>query len=314
MSSFGLRGEFEMFVKDAATGRIKRRLHFANTILDVGMDGIGYNWSTRGACSVGTNNTPPSTSQTGLIAPHATVNALNGSGTQIAADPNNGYMFGRSYTYRFDPGQITAAISEVGIHSQAAINGSIRYFCRTLIKDENDNPSTITVLPNEYLDVIHTVFVIPDTQDVTFSFSLDGVIYTGTSRPSMIQSWGFFIGQGFSSNGWAPTAQIRELYYNENAQLGEITGEPTTTKTTLASIANYQRAAYTAGTYYTDTLCTFGVNYGNAPFKACIVRNVNITGQDCIGPTPCQIVFDKPIPKDNKTAFVLTVRRSWSRA
>ena len=313
MSSFGLRGEFEMFVKDAATGRIKRRLHFANTILDVGMDGIGYNWSTRGACSVGTNNTPPTTSQTGLIALHATTqNVMNG--TPIAADPNNGYMFGRSYTYRFKPGQITAAISEVGIHSREAIDGAIRYFCRTLIKDENDNPSTITVLPNEYLDVIHTVFVIPDTQDTVFSFSLDGVTYTGTSRPSNIQSWGFVHGLGMPSNGWAPTAQIRDLYYNENAQLGEITGEPTTTKTTLQNIANYQRAAYTAGTYYTDTLCTFGVNYGDAPFKACIVNNANYSGQDLINSTPCQIVFDKPIPKDNKTAFVLTVRRSWSRA
>lgn len=314
MSSFGLRGEFEMFVKDAATGRIKRRLHFANTILDSGMDGIGYNWSgMRRCCSVGTNNTPPTTSQTGLIALHATTqNAING--TPIGADPNNGYMFGRSYTYRFNPGQITEAISEVGIHSYNAIEGSIRYFCRTLIKDENDNPSTITVLPNEYLDVIHTVFVIPDTQDVTFSFSLDGVTYTGTSRPSNIQSWGFVIGQGLPTNGWAPTAQIRELYYNENAQLGEITGEPTTTKTTLANIINYQRAAYTAGTYYTDTLCTFGVDYGDAPFKACIVNNANYSGQDYFNYTPCQIVFDKPIPKDNKTAFVLTVRRSWSRA
>lgn len=313
MSSFGLRGEFEMFVKDAATGRIKRRLHFANTILDVGMDCIGESVQTRNACSVGTNNTPPSTSQTGLIALHATTTTVL-NGTPIAADPNNGYMFGRSYTYRFNPGKITAAISEVGIHRKDAYNGTIPYFCRTLIKDENDNPSTITVLPNEYLDVIHTVFVIPDTQDTVFSFSLDGVTYTGTSRPSMIQSWGFGIGQGEPSNGWAPTAQIRELYYNENAQLGEITGEPTTTKTTLRSILNYQRAAYTAGTYYTDTLCTFGVNYGNAPFKACIVENANTSGQDAIGYTPCQIVFDKPIQKDNKTAFVLTVRRSWSRA
>ena len=91
-------------------------------------------------------------------------------------------------------------------------------------------------------------------------------------------------------------------------------GPPGLGKTTLASIANYQRAAYTAGTYYTDTLCTFGVNYGDAPFKACIVGNANTTGQDAIGSTPCQIVFDKPIQKDNKTAFVLTVRRSWSRA
>ena len=310
---FGLKGEFQFLVKDAKTDEVKRKLKFQNLILDCGLDGIGFAWSMFEKCAVGTNNSPPSASDSSLKQWHADSNAATGY-VKTAPDPNDGYKFSISTTYRFNKGAITAAISEVGIHSSNNIQGEKRYFCRAIIKDEYGNPSTVTVLPNEYLDVVYTLFVIPDLNDTVSTFTMNGVQYTATIRPANIQTWEFSGGQGAGSGTLRPVAKINEVYYNANAALGAITGGPSTTKTTLHNIVNYQEEDYIAGTYYADTVVTLGLNYGSEPIKACIIKNVNTSNPMCLSTTPCQCVFNTPLPKDSTTEIALTIRRSWARA
>ncbi|KXU39381.1 hypothetical protein AXE65_08850 [Ventosimonas gracilis] len=145
---------------------------FPNLITNYGMDlmsGANSNYSYMWEyCSVGTGNTPPAFANSQLINRKATTSDK----TAIAVGKESAYIWKRM-TYQFKQGAASGNLAEVGIGANS--NGSL-LFSRALIKDTQGNPTTITVLPDEVLQVVWEIrhyFPAPSQTTVTIAGSGD---------------------------------------------------------------------------------------------------------------------------------------------
>lgn len=156
--------EFKLIVRKACDDSISCETpYFKNLVLNTGLDRMSVGtWIDR--CCVGAGNSTPVSTQTSL-------DSFIGSSTTMQSVTNNmvttspPYYFSR-ITWRFNTGVATGNLSEVGLGwSNTAM------WNRSLIKDINGNPTTITIKSDEYLDVISEVRTYP-TESGNGAFSL----------------------------------------------------------------------------------------------------------------------------------------------
>lgn len=137
---------------------------FDNIVLDTGLARMAVGtWIDR--CCVGSGNTTPVVSQTALtsfIASTLTIQAESSTIQTTTAPYYRAYIM----TWRFGMGAATGNISEVGLGW-----GNANLWNRALVKDISGNPTTITVLSDEYLDVVSEVREYPQ-QSLSGSFNL----------------------------------------------------------------------------------------------------------------------------------------------
>lgn len=135
----------------------------------------------------GTGNAPVQETDTTLSS------YLAGSGTSasttttrnIASSP---YYVMHSFTWRFGQGAAAGNIAEVGAAITSGIpNSSTPLFSRALVLDSNGDPTTVTVLPDEYLDITYELYIYaPSDLSGSFDQTIDGssVSFSYTIRPS----------------------------------------------------------------------------------------------------------------------------------
>lgn len=141
---------FKLVTRKASTEEITRESEwFSNIVLDEGLTQMGVGtWVD--LCRIGSGNSTPVATQTQLdsiIASTATIIGSETQGVQLTTKPYYNWV---KRTYRFAQGVAAGNISEVGLGWGAGT----ALWNRALIKDLNSNPTTITVLSDEYLDVI----------------------------------------------------------------------------------------------------------------------------------------------------------------
>jgi len=131
---------------------------FNNTVLNVGLDSWFNNrpasWFSW--CNVGTDATEPDPSQSQLFSWLASVS--DKISTSIFADPGPPTWVSRRSVFEFPIGSCTGNLTEVGL----SINNNADYFNRQLLKDQEGNPTTITVLENEGIRVTAEIFIYAD--------------------------------------------------------------------------------------------------------------------------------------------------------
>lgn len=171
-------------------GTVRESLEFDNLITDAGIDNFATTGNHTKHCFVGSGNTAPAATDTALVNQIAESNqAVNaGIGNVFTDDPTNnqGYQYFRK-TYRFDAGVAQGVLAEIGTGDTPGTSLT----SRALIRDGNGNPTTITVLADEILDVTFEVrMYYPDfsTGDVTGQITLDGQLYDYTIRQDQPQS------------------------------------------------------------------------------------------------------------------------------
>lgn len=148
-NSVGAR--FKLVVRKASTEEITRETEwFKNIVLDTGLNQMSVGtWIDR--VRVGSGNSTPVASQTQLDNTIASTTALfGGSGTVSQQTTTSPYYLAANRTYRFAEGVAAGNISEVG----CGWGNGLDLWNRALVKDLNGNPTTITVLSDEFLDVI----------------------------------------------------------------------------------------------------------------------------------------------------------------
>lgn len=282
---------------------------FDNLMLDAGLERLGTG-GVLGRCAVGTDSTAPNVSQTALVGFLASTTTINATSRGVA--PDQSYVFVR-FTYRFAEGVAAGNLSEVGV---GWANDAM--FSRALIKDDLGDPTTITVLSDELLDVIYEVRIYPDLSDKVFNVDISGATYEFTLRPCHVNpwegiaaanegKWGYelseFLTGGFVSTGGSlRTAQA----FSTNATLREYWQE-TNGGTSLGGPGMAGRGFITA--YETASLerkirYTFGLDSGSSPFGG-------ITFFSRCG--SYQSVIDPPIPKDHTKVLTLDLTFSWGR-
>lgn len=162
-----IRGFFQLFKSKAdAYGNLipgSRRAVtpvFENIVVDSGLNMMGTTATWFRGCHVGTGNAPPAPTDVALQS------RVAGQGVRhdmslTPGDDESGVYARRTATWRFPQGAIdNENISEVGItggssDSNAAGDTNFTLWCRSLVVDSNGNPTTVTVLQDEILDVVY---------------------------------------------------------------------------------------------------------------------------------------------------------------
>lgn len=293
--------------------KVRQVAHIKNLILNGGLDLIFTRVQSNSYtpadllynCCIGLGTGVPQDTDVSLQTYLASTDKLSEVGRGQTADANLQTYWWVKNKYRFTPGNATGNISEVGIFPRGGTKDNL--FSRANITDEAGNPTTITVLADEYLDVYYEYRVYFTVADQAFSWTVNNVTYTGTQRlydypsvPDITQGVGvpseFYNAPKWYASDNAIVPPDQHLYGT-----GGI-GVPIT--------ANPEPIAYVLGAYYFDSVQHWDITQAN--FAAGIKRLIVTTEMH-----KYQIGFVDStgggIPKTSSQKFTITARFSWAR-
>jgi len=271
---------------------------FDNLITNGGLDRLGMS-SDSGIlnfCQVGTGSTTPAFTDTSLASRFASHSSIE-STTSTGPDITNLYRT-TTRRYRFNAGVFdSTVIAEVGVGW--ATTGGL--FSRALILDSEGDPITITLLNDEYLDVVYSLRLNYPTIDVTGTTAISG------------ESYDYILRSYQRTNA----TELTNLHFNGldllagyTGELGNVITAPSGTSETID--VSVTTGVYTAGNYYVDiTSGQVGLNDCNLSGgikSITFARNQITSGQDAFR---FQIQFTPAIPKTASKVMTLSFRISW---
>lgn len=316
LPSVKLGGRFRLVTsKDAECKQVvKDTGFFDNLITNTGMNRIGE-VTTNGSNSianfgnlcgrfvVGSGSAEPQFTDTALQNPVAFASA-----NPVLVNQSSNYDRGWyeiTVRHQFGQGQAAGNLSEIGIQ-HTSTSGPL--WSRALILDGQGNPTTITVLPDDFLTCYYTLRIMIPKEDAVFNIDVDygedGIVPTVvTGRPlnanssNLPDGWGLkaavtvagMAGLQFYTGGLAsPTA---------TQPLGSSTGSQTT---------NFSIVPYVTDSFERFVTRTNGLNEHNSQ-ELRTARLYALMG--------CwQIEFDPPLQKNNTQTMQVTFGYSWARA
>lgn len=317
MPPIGLSGRFRLVTsKDAECKQVvKDTGFFDNLITNTGMNRIGdvTTNATNGIAAfntlcgrfvVGSGSAVPQFTDTALQNPVAFASA-----NPVLDKESSNYERGWyeiTVRHQFGQGQAAGNLSEIGIQ-HTSTSGPL--WSRALILDGAGNPTTITVLPDDFLTCYYTLRIMIPKEDAVFNIDVDydedGIVPTvvtgrplGANDSSTSSGWGLQTAatstagyaylQFYTGGLAAPTA---------NAPLGSTAASSTSTFSTVPYVTNsFER-------YVTRTN---GLNEHNSQE----LRTARVNA--LMG--AWQIEFNPPLQKNNTQTMQLTFGYSWARA
>lgn len=274
---------------------------FDNLITNIGMDAMASErYMTY--CYVGSSSTTPQNGDTNMGAIIASSSST--SFTDVSAQQVEPYAVTRIRTVEFAQGQAAGNISEVGMGWASSPANAL--FSRALVLDTQGNPTTITVLENEFLQVTYELVSNINITPFTGSITLGGTVYGYTMQPLGVTSSATTTGWGISSTGtYSSEGSTSFMRAYDNNTIAAVTD--TSPSGSSDSADSYTALGYTAGDHYQDLQCTWGLNSANFTNGIGALRVP-------FGWTSWGIYFDSLVPKTDQNTFTVTVRYSWGRA
>lgn len=323
-----IQGYFHVYKLKASTREVVQELHFPNLITDDGLDEIlqigiagGSNLELDGeevvplarVCGVGTGTTSPSFTDTGLESLVAWTNDFGPNNGDTGYGPNNEYGY-EIISREFSEGEAEGNLTEVGFYSSLDVFGTpdeneLRtLFNRQLFRDENGDPTTITVLSDEILQIqLELRKYIPTTSDQTTQLTISGSTYNITYRPANVAGTslsGYWT--NFSLNGLAGVEDTEYALARELDELVSIDSEFNGDECSIDSV----RQSYTSGNYYRDIECQWDPDDGNFDTG---IGSIIYAGSKGSGDYGWQMKLDPKIPKTDTERLILQFRHSVSR-
>lgn len=277
---------------------------FDNLILDQGLNRIGSNSiaSAINSILVGSGSGTPDPADTSLDSLVAITSSNHG--VDAGVEPSPPYNLYVRNKRRFSAGSAAGNLSEVGAGWGSGANS---LFSRALIVDGAGNPTTITVLDDEILDVSYELQIFPDLSDATGTVDIGGDVYDYTARASRVNVYSGNNGWGTTvhSGNTAATASSCRAY---DGTIRGVTSVPSGSNNSGASSSSSE--PYSPDSLIGSATVTWGI--GDANFGG--IRSVSLG----VGWTWWQIEFANqvgggPIPKDNTQELTLTISHSWAR-
>lgn len=302
--TIGLEGHFTFIARHPERGD-RLLAEFQNLILDSGLNRMG-NGQSASHCKVGSGSTAPNTAQTALV--NQLAQTTNIYSELISGDSTtNMYGFVRR-TYRFAQGVATGNLSEVGIGWDAGL------FSRALIKDNNGDPTTITVLADETLDVIYELRAYAPVADSTFNVTVAGTARTFTVRPCNVNnstgpgSWGYalmmLMNEGAVYTGY-PRNSIAALGDNAALAARSASTPSGTFVVDQSSIAYaFTDGGYSNNSYRRTIRATWATDKGSVPFGGFMFTTNAGVWQAVVSPV---------IEKDATKVYTMDITVSWAR-
>lgn len=291
-------GFYKLVKRKASTMEVVESLEFPNLITNVGLDMIG-NMISSDTCYVGTGNAPPQPTDVRLQSVRAWTQATV-AGSKTLDPTNTTYWAQHTITWRFPSGSASGNISEVAIGDGLHVN--FLAFSRALVLDPAGNPTSITILADEILDVTYSYRAYPPLTDTTFTVEISGVTHTCVCRAA-----------GVTGDEWRAISilntDVNYMYstaYSVGA-LGPITGWPTGAGSTESRGGSPN---YVNGTFYRYYDNTFGLGMANIPggIGAFATRMEYSQNRQ---PGAFQLSIDPPIQKTSDKVLTLRFKRSW---
>jgi hypothetical protein len=293
-----LAGRYTMVAKklDANGEVISERVladWFDNLITTIGLNRLGTG-SVYNNCRVGSGSTPPANGDTSLVSQIGVTGTLQAQNNgHSASAPWYGWI---RFTYRFGAGAATGNVSEVGI-GWATTGATL--FSRALVRDAEGDPTTITVLADEVLDVTYELRNYAPTADVTFDLVIAGVTYGVTGRACQANS------------EWSPYTTL--VYGSTNAPVltpysgaaGTVIQDPSGTQSDGASGTN---ATYSNNSLKRTGTAAWGLLQGNLDGGG--IKTIAM--QTNMG-SKFQFEFSAKIPKDATKVLTIGYEYSWAR-
>lgn len=271
---------------------------FPNLILDTGLDRLAYtNNGLYYWCKVGSGSSTPEETDLDLDATLGSTSTIQSYSYGNSAAPD--YYKYATMVFRFAAGVGTGNISELGVGWGMA---SGELFSRALVLDALGNPTSITKIVDEVLDVTYQFRLYPDLTDFTGGFTLTGGkggSYTYTGRAANVNTT-FVNYFGYPYPLLGTTTLYMTAY---NGTLGALTYMPSGT---TGSPVNNTITAYVPGSYAVYGSSTFSLDRGNLSGGiSCIT----------IGTTQCnwQMQFNTPILKTASDTLTLNAKITWGR-
>lgn len=283
-----IKGRFRLEILDGESLNLKRRLEFDNMILDSGLEAVPFQ-SVWGCAQVGASNVAPNPLQTRLISWIAGTRSSDYLHAAPATPPDYPIRLGRKF--RFGTGEAAGNLSEVGVGWD--VSGDTLW-SRALIVDEGGQPTTITVLPTEILDVYYYMDVYPEVEDYEFQIEIRGVLHDCVLRWSEVTNW---------TNSWFLSSGTASATVH-SGPIGPITGAPSGLSSGHSSVENIP---YSANSRYLDRKFTWGINVGN--FEG----GIQSARFYWLRLAVFQCSFSPPIAKTSLDTLTLTFRASWDR-
>ena len=305
-TNIGMTGEFRCVVKRADGSTKIDTGYQKNLILNQGLDffGGGKGTDMMAYCVIGSGNSQPVYTQNKL---DTTIAGVYGDGFSSKSDydavrDGNLYKVNKVSKYSFS-GLNNINISEVGLASTYS-NTSDYYLCtRALIKDSQGNPTTITVLNGEILEIYYKLWAVYDTTDKTGEINvLDGagnqVAYNYKARLMKVGDVAYTGYVNSISRDW-------KKQYLYSGDLVAIMGTPSGE---LYSSDYLVSPPYVLGSYKLVYSFEVGVRHGGGQIRTYALEVLGYW-QIRFG----SVADDSPITKNNTQTLSIPIEVSWGR-
>ena len=307
----GLYGEVKVIVKRADdTVRLDTGF-FPNVITNLGLDAIGNDNDLFNYCAVGGGNSTPLNTNTKL-------DNFLAAGSQISSeskydyDPvrdTEFYKCSRTVGYRFE-GLDNKNISEVGLVGDYA-SGQHPAYTRTLIKNSAGEPTVITVLSGEILELQYRLWQVFDVKDKdqVVTAMIDGVEVPFNVKIRLAGVGGTDIGGSWRYAdvvGAHLTFRGNSRHQFGTGELGEITGQNSGLTDVYPGLSweAYQPSTYKRK-FYVNTSITDAVH----PIRSFLFFKGLGAYQGRFG----TVDGDLPIDKTEQDILQLGFEMSWGR-
>ena len=306
----GLYGEVKVIVKRADdTVRLDTGF-FPNVITNLGLDAIGNDNDLFHFCSVGGGNSKPLNTNTKLDNFLAVGSPIS-SESKYDYDPvrdTEFYKCSKTVGYRFE-GLDNKNISEVGLvcDYRPELHSA---FTRTLIKNSAGEPTVITVLSGEILELQYRLWQVFDVKDKdqVVTAMIDGVEVPVNVKIRLAGVGGTDIGGSWSyANIVGRGVTFRGSNYHQfgTGELGKITGQ----NSGITSFYSLSWEAYQPSTYKRKFYVNASITDAVHPIRSFLF----FTGLGAYQVRFGTVDGDLPIDKTNQDILQLGFEMSWGR-
>ena len=305
----GLHGEVKVIVKRAdGTVRLDTGF-FPNVITNLGLDAIGNDNDLFNYCAVGGGNSTPLNTNTKLDN-FLAVGSQISSESKYDYDPvrdTEFYKCSATVGYRF-AGLDNKNISEVGLVGDYA-SGQHPAYTRTLIKNSAGEPTVITVLSGEILELQYRLWQVFDVKDKdqVVTAMIDGVEVPFNVKIRLAGVGGHLGGSWSYAAvvGAHLTFQGNNYHQFGTGELGEITGQ----NSGLTSTYDLSWEAYQPSTYKRKFYVNASITEAVHPIRSFLF----FTGLGAYQVRFGTVDGDLPIDKTNQDILQLGFEMSWGR-
>ena len=307
----GLYGEVKVIVKRADdTVRLDTGF-FPNVITNLGLDALGNNHNLFNYCAVGGGNSTPLNTNTKLDN-FLAVGSQISSESKYDYDPvrdTEFYKCSRTVGYRFT-GLDNKNISEVGLVGDYA-SGQHPAYTRTLIKNSAGEPTVITVLSGEILELQYRLWQVFDLKDKdqVVTAMIDGVEVPVNVKIRLAGVGGTNI----DNSGWSYANIVgRGVMYSSSlrfgtGEIGGITGQNSGITFLSPSATSWE--AYQPSTYKRKFYVNASITEAVHPIRSFLF----FTGLGAYQVRFGTVDGDLPIDKTNQDILQLGFEMSWGR-